>query len=76
MTVGLKHWAPNMTDGEKSSLNLASNPGPLAYRVSTLTTELLRPDILTDSHIPVNPMTCIVCEYNRMSLQGNPFIYV
>lgn len=57
MTVGLKHWAPNMTGGEKSSLNLASNPGPLAYRVSTLTTELLRPDILNESNTPVNGVT-------------------
>lgn len=40
---------------EKSSLNRDSNPGPLTYRASALVTELLRPDILTDS--PVNPVT-------------------
>lgn len=34
--------------GEKSSLNRESNPGPLAYRTSARTTELLRPDIYTD----------------------------
>ena len=44
----------NFTDGEKSSLNHDSNPGPLAYRASALLTELLRPDILTDSHTPGN----------------------
>ena len=39
----------SITGGEKSSLNWDSNPGPLAYRASNRATELLRPDILTDS---------------------------
>ena len=45
--------------GVKSSLNRDSNPGPLAYRASALPTELLRPDILTDSHTPGYPVTYI-----------------
>ena len=47
---GAPRWVPNVTGGEKSSLNRDSNPGPLAYCASALPTELLRPDILTDSH--------------------------
>ena len=43
--------------GEKSNLSRDSNPGPLAYRASALPTELLRPDILTDSHTPGYPVT-------------------
>lgn len=50
-------WKPKVIGGEMSSLNWDSNPGPLAYRASTLTIELLRSDILTDSHTPVNLMT-------------------
>lgn len=34
-----------VTGGKNSSLNPDSNPGPLAFCASTLTTELLRPDI-------------------------------
>ena len=49
----------HVTGGEKSSLNRDSNPGPLAYRASALPTELLRPDILTDSHTPGYPVTII-----------------
>lgn len=41
----------------KLSLNRDLNPGPLASPARTLTTELLRTDILTDSHPPVNPVT-------------------
>lgn len=48
-----------VTGGEKSSLNQDSNPGPLAYPAKALSTELLRPDILTDSHTPVNPVTIV-----------------
>ena len=33
------------------------NPGPLAFRASALPTELLRPNILTDSHTPGYPVT-------------------
>ena len=47
-----------MSGGEKSSLKQDLNPGPVAYHASTLTTELLRLDILTDSHTPGYPMTC------------------
>ena len=56
---GYLRWAPNVTGGEKSSLNRDSNPGPLAYRASALPTELLRPDILTDSHTPGYSVTLI-----------------
>lgn len=49
-------WAPNVTGSEKSSPNRDSNSGFLAYRDSALTTELLKPDILTYSHTPVNPV--------------------
>lgn len=54
VTVRFVRWAQNVTGGEKSSPNRNSNPGPLAYRASTLTTEILRPKILTNSHTPVN----------------------
>lgn len=50
VTMGFVLWAPNVKGGEKSSLNCDLNPGPLAYYASALTTELLRPDSLTDSH--------------------------
>ena len=46
-----------VTGGENSSPNRDLNPGPLAYRTSTLTTELLRPDILTDFHTHGYPVT-------------------
>lgn len=36
---------------EKSSSNWDFNPGPLIYPSSDLTTEILRPDILTDSSL-------------------------
>lgn len=36
-----------------SSLNHNSNPGPLAYHAAQ-PIELFRPEILTDSHTPVN----------------------
>lgn len=39
---------------EKSSLNQDSNPGPLAYHLSTLTTELLSPNVLTDIYTSVS----------------------
>ena len=45
-----------VTGGEKSNLNLHSNPVPLAYRVSALTNELFRPDVLTYSHTSGYPM--------------------
>ena len=45
------------TGGAKSSFNRESNQGPLVYRASALPTELLRSDILTDSHIPGYPVT-------------------
>lgn len=38
-------WKYFVIVGEKSSLNRESNPGPLTYRTSAWTTELLRPDI-------------------------------
>ena len=38
--------------GEESSLNWDSNPGSLAYRVSALPIELLRPHVLTYFHSP------------------------
>ena len=50
-------FGPSYLTAEKSSLNRDSNPGPLAYRASALPTELLRPDILTDSHTPGYPVT-------------------
>ena len=41
------YFSPNfiryIAGGEKSNLSRDSNPGPLAYRASTLTTEPLRP---------------------------------
>lgn len=43
--------------GEKSSLNRDSNPWPMAYCARALTTELLRPATLTDSHTSANPVT-------------------
>ena len=54
----------------KSSLNRDSNPGHLAYRASALPTELLRPDILTDSHTPgypvaYSPFLRILLEYEK-----------
>nr|XP_034322691.1 uncharacterized protein LOC105323939 [Crassostrea gigas] len=55
-----------VTGGEKSSLNQDSNPGPLAYCAKALSTELLRPDILTDSHTPVNP-----CDMKLIGVSGN-----
>lgn len=56
---GDKHLWYNifLTGGKKLSLNWDSYPGPLAYSDNTLTTKLLRPDILTDSHTLVNPVT-------------------
>lgn len=48
-----------VTGGVKFLLNRDSNPGPLAYRANALTTELLRPDILIDSHSPVNRVSYI-----------------
>lgn len=51
----LKHAVKVFIEGEKSSLKWDSNPGPLVYSASALTTELLRPDTLTDT--PVNPAT-------------------
>ena len=53
----MKHKKKNVAGGEKSSLNRDSNPGPLGYRDSALPTELLRPDMLTDSHTPRYPVT-------------------
>lgn len=47
----------NVTGGKKSCLSRDSNQGSLAYRISTLTAEILRPDILTDGHTPINPVT-------------------
>ena len=44
-------WASNVTGAKKSSLNQDSNPGPHAYCASSLTTELLRPDLLSDWHL-------------------------
>ena len=41
----------------KSQFDRDSNPGPLEYRASALPTELLRPDILIDSHTPGYPVT-------------------
>ena len=43
---------PNVTGGEKSSFNQELNPGSLMCFASTLNTELMRPNILTDSHKP------------------------
>ena len=45
---GYLHWAPNVTGVKEPCLNWDSKPGPLAYCESTLTTELLRPDMLTE----------------------------
>lgn len=42
-----------VSGGERSSLNKDLNPGPLVYHASALTTELLRPDIMTDSNTPI-----------------------
>ena len=56
-------WDPNVAGGEKSSLNRDSNPGPLAYRVSALPTELLKPEILTDFHTPGYPVTLALLTY-------------
>ena len=50
--VGMRRVYINVTGGEKSNLNLNSNPVPLAYHASALTTELLRPAIFTNSHTP------------------------
>lgn len=47
----------NVTGGGKSSLNRELNPGPLAYNANALTTEVLRPDMLINSHTPVNTVT-------------------
>lgn len=57
VSMGFVLWAPNVRGGDKSSLNRDLNPGPMAYYASALTTELLRPDTLTDGHTPVNPVT-------------------
>ena len=50
-------WVPNVTGGERSSLNRDSYPEPLAYRASALPTELLRPEIYADFHTPGYPLT-------------------
>ena len=44
---GFLCWASNVTGGKKSSLHQDSNPGPHAYCASSLTTELLRPDLFS-----------------------------
>lgn len=44
---------------------------PLAYCASALTTELLRPDVLTDSHTPIDLVTEVPvhkCYMEYMSL--------
>lgn len=51
------HWAPKCHRCEKSTVNLDSNSGPLAFSASVLPTELFRLDLLTDSHTPVYPAT-------------------
>lgn len=55
--MGYVRWAPNVTCGKKSSLNRDTNPWPMAYCARALTTELLRPATLTDSHTSANPVT-------------------
>lgn len=55
--MGYVRWAPNVTCGKKSSLNRDTNPWPMAYCARALTTELLRPATLTDSHTPAHPVT-------------------
>lgn len=60
--MGFVHWTPNVTGDEKSSLTQDLNLGPLAHRAGTSITMLLRPDILTDSHTPVNLVASIYCQ--------------
>lgn len=55
--MGFVLWVPNVRVAEKLSLNRNLNPRHLEYYASALTTELLRPDTLTVSHTPVNPVT-------------------
>lgn len=43
----------NITGGENSSLIWDLNPGSLVYHANTPTTEPLRPNLLTNSHIPL-----------------------
>lgn len=52
--MGFVHWTPNVTGDEKSSLTQDLNLGPLAHHAGTSIAKLFRPDILTDSHTPVN----------------------
>lgn len=42
---------------KRSSIKWDSNPEPLSYRASVPTTKLMIPDILTDIHTPVDPVT-------------------
>lgn len=53
VTVRFVPCTPNILGGEKSNFNWDSNPGLLAYCASALITELLSPDIPTDSRTPV-----------------------
>lgn len=57
MTLCFEYLVPNVSSGEKSCLKRNSNPRHLAYCASAQTSELLRPDILTNSLTPVNLVT-------------------
>ena len=57
----------HVTGGERSSLNWDLNPRPLAYHASTLTTELLRPNILLDYHPVTYPSSLKNLSSNSIS---------
>lgn len=68
-----------VTGCEKSCFNQDSNPGPQAYWASFLTTELVRPDILTDNHTLVNKGTEIRMGKkftSMLTLQNNTYISI
>lgn len=68
----------NVTGAEKSSLNLDSNLGSLAYHASALVTELLRLGILNDSHTPQPGLPCdiMVCMHTVEYIYQLPHIYL
>lgn len=56
--------------------NGTPNPRSLPYRASALIVELLRPQMLTDIHTPVNPVTLMAPQYCYVWVKNVHHIYI
>lgn len=72
MLFSKNQWKYFVIVDEKSSLNRDSNPGPLVYSANAQTTELLRPNLLTDSD-PHDTFTRLMLNKIRITLKTKLF---